>query len=92
VSDISQICKAKLRKEASLGGWANMLWFDDPNMRADPAKEINDIGNWAVRSQNVEIFFGHYTIGPYVIGMHECVLTYVELLPWINPNGPLGKH
>jgi S1-C subfamily serine protease/uncharacterized protein YecT (DUF1311 family) len=88
---ISQICEDKLRREASKGGWANMLWFDDPSMRADPGKEIKDIRNWLFHTGDVEILFGHYTIGPYVIGMHECLLTYTELSPWINLNGPLAE-
>jgi S1-C subfamily serine protease/uncharacterized protein len=92
VPEISELCKVKLKAEASREGWATSLWFDDPNMKAegDPIKEIKDARNWSVHMHEVQILFGQYTIGPYVIGMHECSLTYAELAPWIDRSGPLG--
>jgi S1-C subfamily serine protease len=87
---ISQICRTKLKAEGLREGWADLLWIDDPAMDADPIKEVRKAQNWHFNLDGVEILFGEYTIGPYVLGMRECTLMYPELASWINPNGELA--
>ena len=62
----------------------NMLW-KGTDLTKPVQSAVPDPTNWTPTRDGLTITFGQYAVGPYVLGMPQAHLTWVQLKPFLAP-------
>lgn len=82
---ISNYCNKDLKLRAEKDGYDNISEMIDEGT----APDVKNYGAWYVQEDTLHIVFNPYQAGPYVMGIQYVSMPLSELLPYIDPKGPL---
>ena len=52
---------------------------DDPDLAKNVSEVVKNLANWSIKEREASVYFGQYSVGPYVEGVYGCDLPIAPL-------------